>query len=157
MLEGNSGVMTETKKVPELVMVRTFDAPRRLVWGAWTKAEHVARWFTPRPLMTSACELDFRTGGAFRLTMRMPDGVEFPMDAVFREIVPQERIVFGAAIHGGVQVETTVSFAEKDGKTTLTVRQAYSHETDATRGAKQGWTATLDQLGEVVASFEATG
>ena len=49
MLEGNSGVMKETKKVPELVMVRTFDAPRRLVWDAWTKAEHVARWFTPRP------------------------------------------------------------------------------------------------------------
>jgi len=132
-------------------MTRVFDAPRRLVFEAWSRAEHVSRWFTPRPLTTPSCEIDFRTGGAFRLVMRMPDGVEFPMDATFTEVTPPERIAFTATIHGGVDVKTTVTFAEHDGKTTLTVHQVYSKESDSTRGAKQGWTQTLDQLAEHLA------
>jgi uncharacterized protein YndB with AHSA1/START domain len=136
---------------PELLMTRVFDAPRRLVFEAWSRAEHVSRWFTPRPLTTPSCEIDFRTGGAFRLVMRMPDGVEFPMDATFTEVTPPERIAFTATIHGGVDVKTTVTFAEHDGKTTLTVHQVYSKESDSTRGAKQGWTQTLEQLAEHLA------
>jgi uncharacterized protein YndB with AHSA1/START domain len=131
---------------PELRMTRVFDAPKRLVFEAWSKAEYLSRWFTPAPLTTPSCEVDLRPGGAFRLVMRMPDGVEFPMDATFTEVVPEERIVFAARIHGGVDVHTTVTFAEEAGKTTLTVHQVFSHETDATRGAHAGWTATLDQL-----------
>jgi uncharacterized protein YndB with AHSA1/START domain len=68
------------------------------------------------------------------------------MDAKFTEVVPEERIVFAATIHGGVDIHTTVTFAEQNGKTTLTVHQIYSHESDATRGARAGWTSTLDQL-----------
>jgi uncharacterized protein YndB with AHSA1/START domain len=140
---------------PDLVMTRVFDAPRRIVFQAWSQAEHVSRWFTPAPLTTPKCELDFRTGGAFRLVMRMPDGVEFPMDATFLEVTPPERIVFAARIHGDVDIHTTVTFAEQDGKTTLTVHQRYSKETDATRGAHAGWTQALKQLAEVVAGFRA--
>jgi uncharacterized protein YndB with AHSA1/START domain len=132
----------------ELVMTRTFDAPRRLVFEAWSKAEYVSRWFTPAPLTTPQCEVDLRTGGVFRVVMRMPDGIEFPMDAKFLEVVAPERIVFAATIHGGVDVHTTVTFAEKDGKTTLTVHQVFSKETDATRGAQAGWTQTLNQLAQ---------
>jgi uncharacterized protein YndB with AHSA1/START domain len=137
-------------KKPELTTTRVFDAPKRLVFEAWSKAEYVSRWFTPAPLTTPRCEIDLRTGGAFRLVMRMPDGVEFPMDATFDEVVPEERIVFSARIHGGVEVQTTVTFAEEGGKTTLTVHQVFSHETDATRGAEAGWTATLEQLAAFV-------
>jgi len=133
-------------KAPELRMSRVFDAPRRLVFEAWSKPEHVSRWFTPAPLTTPSCEMDFRTGGVFRLVMRMPDGVEFPMDARFIEVVAPERLVFAATIHGGVDVHTTVEFVEHDGKTTLTVHQVYSKESDATRGARAGWTQTLNQL-----------
>jgi uncharacterized protein YndB with AHSA1/START domain len=137
-----------TKK-PELQMTRVFDAPRRLVFEAWSKAEYVQRWFTPQPLTTPRCELDFRSGGKFYLVMRMPDGVEFPMDATFEEVVTNERIVFTATIHDGVHVHTTVTFHDAEsGKTRLDVHQTYSHETDATRGANAGWTATLNQLGE---------
>jgi uncharacterized protein YndB with AHSA1/START domain len=139
---------TKDSKKPELWMTRVFDAPKRLVFDAWSKAEYVSRWFTPAPLTTPSCEVDLRTGGAFRLVMRMPDGTEYPMDAKFTEVVPNERIVFAATIHGGVDVHTTVTFTENDGKTTLTVHQVYSHETDATRGANAGWTQTLDQLAE---------
>ncbi len=133
---------------PELRMTRVFDAPRRLVFEAWSRAEHVARWFTPAPLTTPRCELDFRPGGVFRLVMKTPDGTEFPMEARFTEIVPEERIAFSASIHGGVEIETTVTFSELDGRTTLAVHQVYSHTTDATRGAHAGWTQTLTQLAD---------
>jgi len=133
---------------PELRMTRVFDAPKSLVFQAWGKAAYVERWFTPAPLTTPSCEVDLRTGGVFRLVMRMPNGIEFPMDARFTDVVPNERIVFEATIHGGVHVHTTVSFADHEGKTTLSVHQIYSHETDATRGAHAGWTQTLDQLAD---------
>ncbi len=148
-----SHVEALAKPPPDFVVSRTFDAPRRLVFQAWTTAEHLARWFTPRPLVTSKCEVDFRPGGVFNLTMRMPDGLEHPMEARFGEIVAPERITFSAKIHGGVDIETTVTFVEVGDKTTLNVRQSYSRATDATRGAPQGWKATLDQLGEVVAEM----
>jgi uncharacterized protein YndB with AHSA1/START domain len=129
-------------------MTRVFDTPKHRVFEAWSKAEYVSRWFTPAPLTTPQCEVDLRTGGVFRVVMRMPDGVEFPMDATFTEVVPDERIVFAATIHGGVHVHTTVTFAEHGGKTTLSVHQVYSHESDATRGANAGWTTALQQLAE---------
>lgn len=78
------------------------------------------------------------------------------MDAKFIEVIPNERIVFAATIHGGVDVHTTVTFTENDGKTTLAVHQVFSHETDATRGANAGWTQTLDQLGAVVRQLGGT-
>jgi uncharacterized protein YndB with AHSA1/START domain len=136
---------------PVLVLSRTFDAPRRLVFEAWTKAEHVARWFTPRPLTTSECVVDFRPGGRFRVVMRMPDGAEHPMEGTFTEAVPPERLGFAGVLNDGNRIITTVTFAEDAGKTTLTVRQTYSFRSAATGGAVQGWTTTLDQLGEHIA------
>lgn len=131
---------------PELKMTRVFDAPRHLVFEAWSSAEHVSRWFTPSPLTTAACEVDLRPGGTFRVVMKMPNGAEHPMDAKFLEVVPDQRIVFAGLIESDLEVHTTVSFTEKDGKTTLSVHQTYSRESPATRGAEMGWTATLDQL-----------
>jgi uncharacterized protein YndB with AHSA1/START domain len=143
-LSGSSG------SKPELRMSRVFDAPKHLVFEAWSKAEYLSRWFTPAPLTTPSCEVDFRTGGVFRLVMRMPDGTEFPMDARFTAVIPNERIAFAATIHGGVDIQTTVTFTESGGKTTLDVHQVYSHESDATRGAKAGLTMTLNQLADHV-------
>jgi uncharacterized protein YndB with AHSA1/START domain len=136
------------QKKGELVISRVFDAPRRLVFEAWSKAEHVAQWFTPRPLATSACVVDFRPGGVFRVVMRMPDGGEHAFDGTFGEIVAPERLTFHGRLGDGNQIDTSVTFAEEGDKTRLTARQTYSFESDATRGAQQGWTATLDQLGE---------
>jgi uncharacterized protein YndB with AHSA1/START domain len=136
-----------TKKPDDLVITRIFRAPRLLTFEAWTKAEHVARWFAPRPLSMASCEVDFRPGGAFRFIMRAPDGTEYPFDGVFREIIVPERIVFTGTIHEGNSTMATITFTEHDGKTTLTMHQSFTFESAATRGAKQGWTATLDQLG----------
>ena len=142
--------MQETNDViaqrPELRMTRVFDAPRRLVFEAWTRADYLSKWFTPSPLTTPSCEVDLRPGGVFRLVMRMPDGVEFPMDARFTEVVKDERIGFTAKIHGDLTAETTVTFEEHDGKTTVHVHQIYSTMADPVRGANAGWTRTLDQL-----------
>jgi uncharacterized protein YndB with AHSA1/START domain len=138
-------------KTAELRMQRVFDAPRRLVFEAWSKPEYLSRWFAPAPLTTPRCEIDFRPGGAFRLAMRMPSGIEFPLDAEFREVVAPERIVFAGKMHDGNDVHTTITFTEEGGKTTLTVHQVYSFESDSTRGAHAGWTLTLNQLGEFVA------
>lgn len=138
---------------PELRISRTYDAPRRLVFEAWTKAEHVARWFTPRPLTTSECTVDFRPGGLFSVGMRMPEGTEHAFSGTFGEIVVPERLSFAGKLPDGNEVETTVTFSEAGGKTTVNVRQTYSFQSDATRGAPQGWTQTLDQLGEVVRSL----
>jgi len=133
-----------------LEMERVIDAPRALVWEAWTTAEHVSKWFTPRPLTTSECQLEFRMGGVFRVVMRMPDGAEHPSDGRFTEIVPMERIAFESTLADGNEIKTLVTFADEGGKTRLRVRQTYSFESFATRGAQAGWTATLAQLVEQV-------
>jgi len=131
---------------PELRMTRVFAAPRRLVFMAWSSAEHLARWFTPAPLVTASCELELRRGGVFRLVMRTPDGIEYPMDARFTEVVPDERIEFAMTIEDDLEVYTRVTFTEHDGKTTLAVHQTYTRESGATRGAHEGWSLTLAQL-----------
>ena len=147
--EALAAAATSTLK---LELSRVFNAPRKIVFEAWSKPEHLSKWFAPRPLTVPRCELDFRAGGVFRLVMRTPDGLEFPMETTFREVVAPEKIVFAGAIHGGNAVVTTLTFSEegKDGKKTrLDVVQTFAFESDATRGARQGWTQTLEQLGEV--------
>ena len=138
---------------PEFRVSRVFDAPKRLVWEAWSNAEYVARWFTPAPLTTPRCEVDLRKDGVFRVVMQMPDGVEHPMEGVFTEVVPNERLAWDAMISDGLSVHTTVTFTETDGKTRLDVHQVYSRVDDAVRGAPEGWKLTLDQLGAVVRSL----
>src|ERR1700674_4869075 len=82
-----------------VVMTRIFDAPRKLVFEAWTKPERLARWFGPKGFTMPICEMDFRPGGAFRFVMRGPDGKDYPFDGVYLEILEPERIVFKGIIH----------------------------------------------------------
>ena len=143
-----------TKSTPrELIITRVFDAPRALVFEAWTKPEHLVHWFCPDSFTLPVCEMDFRVGGSQRLCMRASGGWEHYVHGVYREIVPAERIVWTSAFEDvpGSEVLTTVTFADHDGKTKLTVHQTYSFESDATRGAPQGWTETLDHLAAYVA------
>jgi uncharacterized protein YndB with AHSA1/START domain len=144
---------TSAEAAPELRMTRVFDAPRRLVFAAWIKSEHVAQWFAPRPLTVPQCEIDCRAGGVFRVVMRMPNGTDHGFEGKFVEVVPNERLVFSGKIQDGPDTMTTVTFAESEGRTTLSVHQTYSFASDHTRGATQGWTATLAQLGEFAAKL----
>lgn len=141
-------------RAPELRLERVFDAPRALVFEAWTKPEHLARWFAPRPYTLPSCEVDLRVGGGFRCTMRSPTGEEHEMDGTYREIVVNERIVWVASLDNepeGNEIVTTLTFTDEGAKTKLTVHQTYFRVRTSAAGAKQGWGMTLDQLAEVLA------
>jgi len=138
-----------------VVITRVLDAPRELVWKAWTDPEHLAQWWGPRGFTNPVCELDVRRGGALRIVMRAPDGAEHPMRGVFREVVKPERLVFTAVAQderGNALLEalTTVTFAEDAGKTKLTVHaRAVGLATAAARmleGMQAGWTQSLERL-----------
>jgi uncharacterized protein YndB with AHSA1/START domain len=140
-------------------IVRTFDAPRALVWQAWTDPKMMAQWFGPRGFTSTVPELDARAGGALRIVMHGPDGNDYPMKGVFIEVTPPERLVFSniALDHDGnhlLEGETTVILAEHDGKTTMTLK---SHAVGRVpiapqmlAGMNAGWTQSIDKLGEIL-------
>ncbi|HXX40172.1 MAG TPA: SRPBCC domain-containing protein, partial [bacterium] len=138
---------------PELFMERVLDAPRNLVFDAWSTPQHLAHWWGPKGFTLPSCTVEFHAGGAFRFVFRGPDGTDYPFVGKYLEVARPERIVFKGVIHNtpGQEVLTTVTFEEHRGKTTLRVHQTYSFESDATRGAREGWTQTLDRLAEYLA------
>jgi len=131
-----------------MVLSRVFDAPRRRVFEAWSSPEMLARWWGPTHFTLPVCEVDFRPGGAYRMTMRDPGGNEYPFHGHYREIVADERIVFDADINpdGGDLVLTTVTFAEDGGKTLLTVTQTFPSNPTAKKGQLEGWNGSLVKL-----------
>jgi len=105
---------------PELVVTRVFDAPPRLVFEAWTDPAHVARWWGPKGFTMPSCDMDVRPGGAFRVCMRSPDGMDHWLRGVYREIVAPERLVLTWAWEDadgkpGHETVVTVNFAEHGG------------------------------------------
>ncbi len=141
----------------DLIITRVFDAPRELVFSAWTDPERVARWWGPRGFTTPVCEMDLRPGGAVRIVMRAPDGVEHPMRGVFREIIAPERLVctfVAVDEEGGPLLEglMTITLAEHRGKTKLTLQtSAIGLVTRAAvmlEGMEEGWGQSLDRLAE---------
>jgi uncharacterized protein YndB with AHSA1/START domain len=140
----------------KLVLTRTFDAPRSLVFKVWTDPEHLARWWGPHGFTNPVCEVDVRPGGGIRIDMTGPDGTLYPMKGVFHEIVEPERLVFTASAHEdeqghpGLEVHNTVEFSERDGKTTLTLHavvvKAAPEAARALEGMEAGWTQSLERL-----------
>lgn len=117
------GAMTLTLKSDlEIELTRVFNAPRRLVFEAHSKPEHVRRWWGQQGTTLAVCDMDFRPGGTWRYVIRKANGKEYGFGGEFREIVPPERLVWTFGFDGmpgepGVEVFT---FEEHDGKTTLT-------------------------------------
>jgi uncharacterized protein YndB with AHSA1/START domain len=144
-----------------LVMERVFDAPRELVFQAWTDPKHVAQWWGPKGFTNPVCELDVRPGGAILIHMRGPDGVVYPTKGVYREIMSPERLVFTNSAFQGeggnslLEVLTTVTFGEHNGKTRLTLRAVVVKSTPevaaALAGMEEGWNQSLDRLAEDLA------
>jgi uncharacterized protein YndB with AHSA1/START domain len=140
-------------------IVRVFDAPRALVWQAWTDPKMLAQWFGPRGFSSRVPELDARVGGRLRIVMHGPDGNDYPMKGTFREVVAPERLVFSTIAidnEGKHLLEglTTVTFAEQGGKTTMTL---HTHAVGRVPIAKQmlagmeaGWTQSIDKLGTLL-------
>ena len=143
----------------ELVLTRVFDAPRALVFKAWTDPTLMARWWGPHHFTNPVCELDVRPGGAIHLVMRGPDGRDHPMGGTFHEIAPPERLVFTGTVDDAngkrlLEVHNTVTFAEQGGKTTLTLRavvvKAAPESAPMLAGMEAGWTQSLERLGQLV-------
>lgn len=144
----------------EVTLTRVFDAPRAMVWKAWTDPKQMAQWWGPHHFTNPRCELDVRTGGAIHIDMRAPDGTVYPMGGRFDEVVPLERLVFTAIPEdrdGNALLEsvTTVTFAEEGGKTRITVHaKAVGLAPVATQmlaGMEAGWTQSLERLAALVA------
>jgi uncharacterized protein YndB with AHSA1/START domain len=147
-------------KEQELVLTRVFDAPRELVFKAWTDPKHVAQWWGPHGFTNPVCELDVRPGGAIRIHMRGPDGTVYPMTGVCQEIVEPERLVFTSAALGAdgnlmFEVLTTVTFAEQNGKTKQTMRarviKTTAQAAQYLAGMEAGWTQSLERLAKSLA------
>jgi uncharacterized protein YndB with AHSA1/START domain len=132
----------------ELVLTRIFDAPRELVFKVWTDPKHIPLWWGPHGFTTTVQEMEVRPGGAWRFTMRGPDGTDYPFAGQYVELVAPERIVFVGQIHAtsGHDVWTEVRFADEEGKTKVTVHQVFAMESAATRGAPIGWSQQLERL-----------
>lgn len=144
----------------ELVVTRTVDAPARLVFEAWTKAELFGRWWLPRSMgMTlHSCEMDVRTGGGYRLVIGHPAAPQ-PMTFFGRyiEVTPASRLVWTNEESGDAGSVTTVTFEERNGRTLVTVRELYpSREAlDAGAGASDAMPETFAQLDELLAALKA--
>ena len=140
---------SSTDTARELVIVRTFDAPRELVWRAWNDPEHARAW-GPKGFTTPMREFDPRPGGRWHALMIAPDGTEYRQHGVVREVVPPERLAFTFIWDDSPDVEmlVTVTFAERGGKTEMTFRQT-GLPSDASRdGHREGWTEAFVRLGE---------
>lgn len=143
----------------DLVLERVVDVPPHLVWAAWTRPEHLKKWFTPAPWQTVDCEIDLRPGGIFRTVMRSPDGKEFPNAGCWLEVVENQKLVWSGALGPGYRPQkqagpflfTAVILLEPYGAgTKYTVIAIHGDEESAKQhagmGFHEGWGKALDQL-----------
>ena len=142
----------------ELVITRVFDAPRHLVFKAWTEPERLMRWWGPRGFEMTTCKIDLRPGGSYRFHMRSPEGTEHRSHGIFREVAEPERLVMAGgwvdADGKPISPETmlTVTFEEHEGKTMLTLHNSGFGSATARDSHRGGWSSSLDCLAEYLAA-----
>jgi uncharacterized protein YndB with AHSA1/START domain len=153
----NTGTLkVETSGDSAVVMTRVFDAPRQLVFEAFSRPELLKRWFGPRGWTLAVCEVDLRVGGGFRFVLEGPDGRQLGMRGVYREIAAPERSVHLESFddYPGESVVTAV-FGEAGGKTTLTVTVDYGsrevRDMVVASGMEHGAAESNDKLAEMLA------
>ena len=163
-----NSTVNETER---MVVTRVFDAPRELVWKAWTDPKYVMQWWGPKGFTSPSCEIDFRVGGKYLCCMRFPDGQEFWNAGEYREIVPYEKIVstmYFADSKGnrvnpaqlGIEHEAiddspdVILFEDiGNGQTKLTFIGNEPMESAKNSGQFEGWNEILDKLAAVVAGL----
>ena len=147
-----------------VVITRVFEAPRELVWKAWTECERLIRWWGPKGFATPFCKTDLHVGGVYVNCMRSPDGKDYWSTGIYREIVPLKRIVctdsfadekgnivpatyYGMSADFPLEMLVTVTFEEIGGKTKVTLRHALGPVPASERDlCRQGWSESLDKL-----------
>jgi len=151
----------------ELVIRRVFDEPRELVWKAWTDPERMKRWWGPKNFTAPVCKIDLRVGGVYLYCMRSSEGQDYWSTGVYREIVPQERIVctdsfadekgnpvpashYGMGGDWPAELLVTVTFAESAGKTKFTLRHVDIPAGQMKELTSAGWNESFDKLADVL-------
>jgi uncharacterized protein YndB with AHSA1/START domain len=150
---------TETTTDREIVMSRVFDAPRTLVWQAWTEADRVAQWWGPNGFSNTISEMNLRPGGVWRFIMHGPDGTNYPNKIVYEEIVEPERLVYMHGSDGGNDISdfhVTVTFDEQGKGTRVTMRSLFPSKDSRDYvvreyGALEGAQQHLGRLAEYLA------
>lgn len=140
----------------EFTVTRVFEAPRALVFEAWTRPEHLAEWWGRHGHMLPVCEVDAVTGGRFKFCMRASDGAEYWVAGEYHEVSPPARLVFTCGlIHTSPTHDAlwTVTFDEADSGTVLRLHQKLFDQTQAREGAKSGLVECLERLETLVASL----
>jgi uncharacterized protein YndB with AHSA1/START domain len=147
----------------ELVLSRLIDAPREKLFKAWTRPELIKQWFAPKPWSTPFAETDVRPGGSSTITMRSPEGQDFPNSGVYLEVVENERIVFTDAYTKAWVpsqkpfMTATITFEDEGGKTRYTARVLHwtvaDREAHEKMGFHTGWGQCADQLEALVKSL----
>ncbi|MBX7183724.1 MAG: SRPBCC family protein [Vicinamibacteria bacterium] len=146
----------ERKSERELVVTRTVDAPARLVFEAWTRADLFRRWWVPKSygLNLLSCEMDVRVGGQYRLTFRHGDStMEF--FGTYLEVTPHSRLAWTNEEGDEGQTVTTVTFTENAGKTVMVVHDRYPSKAALESGATAAMPEAFDQLDELLASLRS--
>jgi uncharacterized protein YndB with AHSA1/START domain len=148
--------MTETATAQQIEITRVYDAPRELVWRAWTEPEELVQWWGPpgwsTPLETVT--MDVRPGGDFRLTSVSDQGDEMPVVGVYREVVEQERLVLDEPAEGSWHEgsESVVTFTDLGGgRTEVRIRATLQTTDEMRQNAERGMQGTFDRLGEHLA------
>ena len=140
----------------EIVITRVLDAPRELVFRAWTEPDHVVKWWGPQGFTTTTKEMDVRPGGVWRFVMHGPDGRDYKNKIVFSEVTKPERLVYAHADDGEtepVSFQVTVTMDDQGGKTKLTMRMVFPSVEERDRvvkeyGALEGAKQHVDRLAE---------
>jgi uncharacterized protein YndB with AHSA1/START domain len=158
---------SSTDTTSAVVITRIFDAPRELVWKAWTDPEHYQRWWGPKDFTAPAPQIDLRVGGKYLSCMQSPDGQKFWSTGVYREIVAPERLVYTDSFgdeHGNIvpasyygmgddfPLETivTVTLEAVGGKTKMTLTHAGMPAGEMADQAAAGWNESFDKLAETL-------
>ncbi len=144
----------ERKSDLELVVTRTVNAPPRLVFEAWTKAELFRRWWVPKSfgLNLLSCEMDVRVGGEYRLTF-LHEGSTMEFFGTYLEVTPDSRLAWTNEEGDDGKTVTTVTFEENEGKTLLVVHDLYPSKEAVDTGSTGAMPEVLDQLEELLASL----
>lgn len=144
----------------EIVTTRHFDAPRPLVFAAWSSADALGRWWGPRGFTITTHAMDFRPGGIWRFTMHGPDGTDYPNLVRYEEIAAPERLAYthGEDDASPDHFRVTVEFLEREGGTAVTMRAVFPTAADRDiavkeYGAIEGANQTLDRLAEHLAAM----
>jgi uncharacterized protein YndB with AHSA1/START domain len=157
----------------EHLITRVFDAPRELVFKAWTDPKLLAEWWGPACFTTPICEMDVRPGGAYRTVIRSPDGIDYPAKGIYREVVPPKLLVYTVDMSEhpadwydlltkqleGKEADISrllceVSFEDEGGKTRLTVRSTFGssllRDAFVRMGMETGWSEMLAKLADLL-------